>query len=150
MARFGVAGVQAGAPGRAAGEQRHWGGIQGGAAAEGGALILGQDREAGLQQRVDQRLEPVAGRGGLAGGQGLGAGLKLVVGQPPVFRQRRRVRGGHDRVEAVPDPAVGGLEAPPGSGGTGHAEQPAGHGSQLAEQQPGDLGQEQRRSSRAR
>ena len=143
-AAVGVAGRQAGAPGRAAGEQRHRGGIQGGAAAEGGALILGQDRDAGLQQRVDQRLEPVPGRGGLAGGHGLGAGLKLAVGQPPVFRQRRGVRGGHDRVEAVPDPAVGGLEAPLGGGGAGHAEQPAGHGSQLAEQQPGDLGQEQR------
>jgi len=47
-------------------------------------------------------------------------------------------------VEAVPDPPVGGLERPLGGGGGGHAEQPAGGGRQLAEQQPGDLGQEQR------
>ena len=47
-------------------------------------------------------------------------------------------------MEAVPDPAVGVLEGPPGGGGAGHAEQPAGRGRQLAEQQPGDFSQEQR------
>ena len=139
-----VAGRQPGAPGRAAGEQRHRGGVQAGAAVEGGAFVLGEDRDAGLQQRVDQRLEPVPGRGGLIGGHRLGAGLELAGGQPPVFRQRRRVSGGHDRVEAVPDPAVGGQEGPRGAGGARHAEQPAACGRQLAEQQPGDLGQEQR------
>ena len=143
-AAVGVAGAQPGALGRAAGKQRHRGGVQAGAAVEGGALVLGEDRDAGLQQRIDQRLEPVPGRGGLTWGHRLGAGLELVVGQPPVFRQRRGVSDGHDRVEAVPDPAVGGQEGPLGGGGAGHAEQPAGGGRQLAEQQPGGLGQEQR------
>ncbi len=127
-----------------AGEQRHRGGVQAGAAAQSGSCVLGEDRDAGLQQRVDQRLEPVPGRSGLIGGHRLDAGLELAGGQPPVFRQRRRVSGGHDRVEAVPDPAVGGLEGPLGGSGAGYAEQPAACGRQLAEQQPGDLGEEQR------
>jgi hypothetical protein len=66
-AAVGVAGRQAGALGRAAGEQRDRGGVQGGAAAGGGALAGGQDRDAGLQQRAGQRLEPVPGGGGLTG-----------------------------------------------------------------------------------
>ena len=143
-AAVGVAGAQAGAPGRAAGEQRDRGGVQAGAAAGGGALLLGEDRDAGFQQRVDQRLKPAAGGGGLIGGHRPGAGRQLILGQPPVFRQRRGVSDGHDGVEAVPDPAVSGLERPLGGGGARHAEQPAGGGRQLAEQQPGDLGEEQR------
>ena len=46
--------------------------------------------------------------------------------------------------EAVADPAVGGQERPLGGGGAGDAEQPPGRGRQLAEQQPGGLGEEQR------
>ena len=47
-------------------------------------------------------------------------------------------------MEAVPDPAVGGLEGLLGGGGAGHGEQAAGRGRQLAEQQPGGVGEEQR------
>ena len=47
-------------------------------------------------------------------------------------------------MEAVPDPAAGGQEGPWGAGGARHAEQPASCGRRLAEQQPGDFGQEQR------
>ena len=86
-AAVGVAGAQPGAPGRAAGKQRHRGGVQAGAAAEGGALAGGEHRDAGFQQRIDQRLEPVPGGGGLTGGHRLDAGLELAGGQPPVFRQ---------------------------------------------------------------
>jgi hypothetical protein len=60
-----------GGAGRAAGKQRHRGGVQAGAAAEGGAFVLGEHRDAGLQQRIDQRLEPVPGCGGLIGVIGL-------------------------------------------------------------------------------
>ena len=143
-AAAGVAGAQPGAPGRAAGEQRHRGGVQGGAAVEGGAFALGQDRGAGFQQRAGQRLEPVPGRSGLIWGHRLDTGLELVLGQAPVFRQRGWVSDGDDRVEAVPDPAAGGLERPRGGGGAGHAEQPARSGRQLTEQQPGGVGEEQR------
>jgi hypothetical protein len=87
-AAVGVAGAQPGAPGRAAGEQRYRGGVQGGAAAGGGAFAGGQDRDAGLQQRIDQPLEPVPGRSSLIWGHRLCAGLELVLGQPPVLRQR--------------------------------------------------------------
>ena len=139
-----VAGGQAGAPGGAAAEQRDRGGVQAGAAVKGGAFRLGKDRDAGLQQAIDQRLEPVPGSGGLIRGHGLGAGLEFVLGQQPVLRQRRGVGHLKDLAEAVADPAVGGLEGPLGGGGAGHAQQPAGSGRQLAEQEPGDLGQEQR------
>ena len=64
-AAVGVAGAQPGALGRATGKQWHRGGIQGGTAVRSGAFILGEHRDAGLQQRIDQRLEPVAGSGGL-------------------------------------------------------------------------------------
>jgi hypothetical protein len=75
-------------PGRAAGKQRHRGGVQPGAAVKGGAFVLGEDRDAGFQQRVDQRLEPVPGSGGPIWGHRLDAGLELAGGQAPVFRQR--------------------------------------------------------------
>jgi len=67
-AAVGVAGAQPGTPGRAAAEQRDRGGVQAGAAVESGALVLGEDRDAGLQQGAGQRLEPAAGGGGLIGG----------------------------------------------------------------------------------
>ena len=46
--------------------------------------------------------------------------------------------------EAVADPAVGGQEGPLGRDGSGDLEHAAGGGRQLAEQQPGGLGEEQR------
>lgn len=60
------------APGWAAAEQRDWGGVQAGTAVKGGGFGLGQDRDAGLQQGVDQRLEAAAGGGGLFRGHGFG------------------------------------------------------------------------------
>ena len=43
-------------------------------------LVVGEHRDAGLQQGIDQRLEPVPGRSGLTGGHRLGASLELVAG----------------------------------------------------------------------
>ena len=77
-------------------------------------------------QRVDERLEPAAGRFGLAGGHRPGAGGEVSLAQPPVLRQRRGVHHRADGAEAVADPAVGGQEGPLGRGGAGDAEQPAG------------------------
>ena len=143
-AAVGVAGREAGALGRAAAEQRDGGGVQPGAAVEGSPLVAVKDGDASLQQRIDQRLEPVPGGGGLIGGHRPGAGLELVLGKPPVLRQRRGVRDLEDLGEAVAHPAVGGQERPLGGGGARDGEQPPGRGRQLAEQQPGGLGEEQR------
>ena len=85
-----------------------------------------------------------AGRLGLAGGHLPGAGFEVLPGQPPVLRQRRGVHHRADGAEAVADPAVGGQERPLAADGAGDAEQPAGRPRQLAEQQPGGLGEEQR------
>ena len=143
-AAVGIAGRQAGAPGRAAGEQRDRGGVQAGAAVVCCAFFAGQDTDAGFDQCVDERLQPAAGGLGLGRCHRPGAGLEVRFTQPPVFRQRRGVHDRADGAEAVADPAAGGQEGPLGGGGASHAEQPAGGLGKLAEQQPGCLGQEQR------
>ena len=125
-AAVGVAGAQAGALGRAAGEQRDRGGVQAGAAVERRAFVVGQDGDAGLEQRVEERLQPAAGSFGLAGGHRPGAGVEVRLAQPPVLRQRRGVHDRADGAEAVADPAVGGQERPLGGDGAGDAEQAAG------------------------
>ena len=125
-AAVGIAGAQAGAPGRAAGVQRDRGGVQAGAAVEGRALFAGQDADAGFDQGVEEGFQPAAGRFGLGGGHLPGAGFEVVLSQPPVLRQRRGVHHRADGAEAVADPAVGGQEGPLGGGGAGNAEQPAG------------------------
>ena len=143
-AAVGVAGAQAGALGRAAGEQRDRGGVQPGAAVIGRAFFAGQDADAGFDQGVDERFQPAAGRLRLGGGHRPGAGGEVLLGQPPVFRQRRGVHDRADGAEAVADPAVGGQECLLAAGGAGDAEQPAGGPRHLLKQQPGGLGQEQR------
>ena len=143
-AAVGVAGAQPGPPGRAAGEQRHRGGVQAGAAADGGAFVLVQDRHAGLEQRVEERFEPGAGGLGLGGGHRLGAAGEFFCGEPAVLRQRRGIHDRADGAEAVADPAAGGQEAAAAGGGAGDPEQRPGNIADLVIQQPGGLGQEQR------
>ncbi len=139
-AAVGVAGAQAGAPGRAAGEQRDRGGVQARRAVGRRAFGAGEGGDAGLPQRVDERLEPAAGSFGLAGGHRPGAGLEVLLGQAAVLRQRRGVHDRADGAEAVADPAVGGQERQLGGDSAGDAGHAAGRAADLAEQQPGDLG----------
>jgi hypothetical protein len=75
-AAIGIAGAQAGALGRAAGEQRDRGGVQPGAPVVSRALFAGEDADAGFQQGVDERLQPAAGSFGLAGVIGLVRALR--------------------------------------------------------------------------
>ena len=82
-AAVGIAGAQPGAPGRPVGKQWHRGGVQPSAAVKGGSFVLGEDRDAGFQQRIDQRLEPVPGRGGLTGV----IGLLRALSSPAVSRR---------------------------------------------------------------
>ena len=125
-AAVGVAGAPAGAPGRAAGEQRDRGGVQAGGAVGGGELFVGEDGDAGFQQGVEEGFQPAAGGLGLGGGHRPGAGFEVVLGQAAVFRQRGRVHDFADLAEAVADPAVGGQEGLPGGDGAGDLEQAAG------------------------
>src|ERR1019366_3714734 len=143
-AAAGVAGAQPGPPGRAAGEQRHRGGVQAGAAAGGGAFVLVQDRHAGLEQRVEERFEPGAGGLGLGGSHRLGAAGEFFCGEPAVLRQRRGIHDRADGAEAVADPAAGGQEAAAAGRGAGDPGQRPGNIADLVIQQPGGLGQEQR------
>ena len=73
-----------------------------------GALVAGQDADAGFGQGVEEGFQPAAGRFGLGGGHLPGAGFEVILGQPPVLRQRRGVHHRADGAEAVADPAVGG------------------------------------------
>ena len=87
-AAVGVAGAQPGALGRAAGEQRDRGGVQAGAAVVSGVFFAGEGGDAGFDQGVEEGFQPAAGSFGLAGSHRPGAGFEVVLGQPPVFRQR--------------------------------------------------------------
>ena len=108
------------------------------------AFFVGQDGDAGFDQGVDERFQPAAGSLDLSRGHLPGAGGEVLLAQPPVLRQRRGVHDRADGAEAVADPAVGGQEGPVAADGAGDAEQPAGDGRHVLEQQPGDLGEEQR------
>ena len=107
-------------------------------------FFAGEGGDAGFDQGVGEGFQPAAVGLGLGRGHRPGAGFEVLPGQAAVFRQRRGIHDRADLAEAVADTPVGGQERPVVTDCAGNTEQPAGCLGQLAEQQPGGLGQEQR------